>query len=257
MKHGHTLALCLALSACMVPAVGAAAVGPNNTHLQAYVWHLAEATDPQGRRIDALFVKDTPPPALSFAHGYISVQNLCNATSARYHLEGGRLIIGDGMQTLVGCTGAVAAQEEQANALIFTAAEPTLTLSEDGAMTWLGQRGDRLVFTPQPTPETRYGSAGQTLHLEVASRTVPCAPPSPPTSQCLQVREVQGMTDRELASAGAFTTVPWQIEGFTHEDGMRSVLLVKRFATRTDGTAPTWAYVFQGAYRTTNERAGQ
>ena len=66
--------------------------------------------------------------------------------------------------------------------------------------------------------------------LEVSARHVACAAPPPPNTRCLQFRE------RHFDARGLAVRTPgeWQplnetIEGFTHREGDRQVLRVKRF----------------------------
>ena len=200
-----------------------------------------------------MFVKGRRPISLQFARGYSSVLNLCNAVSARYRLQGDQLILEDGVQTLAGCRGAVAEQERLASSTITSTA--TLRLVDDGALRMRTANGAVLVFTPEPTAETRYGSQGEVLYLEVASRTVPCRRALPPHTPCLQVREVHYDSHGvQQGVPGPYLPFQGVLEAFQLEPGMRSVLRVKRFRIRpphADGS--TWAYVSQGAIRTTSE----
>lgn len=248
MKIARILALLLAW--LTFPYLAQAHQAPSQMHLEAHFWHLSTATDAGGKRMEALFVPGRRPIGLQFSHGYFNLLNLCNAVSSRYRLLGNQLIIGDGQQTLIGCMGAVAEQEALATrALAGTA---TLELTADGTLVVRNASGAELAFTPEPTPETRYGSPGEVLYLEIASRTVPCPQSAPTATPCLQVREVH-YDDHGIQQGLPGPYVPFQgaIEGFTHQPGMRSVLRVKRFRippSRADGAA--WAYVSQGAIRT-------
>lgn len=251
MNQVRRLTLLLAL--LVPPGVATAGQAPSEQHLEAYFWHLSAANDAAGKRIDGLFVKGRPPLSLQFTQGYFRRLNLCNIVSARYHLQGSQLITGDGEQTLIGCMGAVAEQEALANKAF--AGPATLALASDGTL-MLRNAGDAvLVFTPEPTPETRYGSPGEKLYLEVASRTVPCPQPARTGTPCLQVREVHYDSHGvQQGQPGAYVPFSGSIEGFTHQPGMRSVLMVKRFRiapSRAHGA--TWAYVSQGEIRTTSE----
>lgn len=248
MKIVRIVALLLAWLS--FPFLAQAHQAPSQKHLEAYFWHLSMAADADGKRIEGLFVKGQRPISLRFSHGYFNLLNLCNAVSSRYRLLGNQLIIGDGQQTLIGCMGAVAEQEALATrALAGTA---TLGLAGDGALILRNASGAKLTFTPEPTPETRYGSPGEVLYLDIAPRMGPCPPPASKDTRCLQVRQVQD-DDYGIQPGAPGAYVPFQgaIEGFSHQPGMRSVLRVKRFripGSRADGAA--WAYVSQGAIRT-------
>jgi hypothetical protein len=90
--------------------------------------------------------------------------------------------------------------------------------------------GDTLSFTGVPTAETRYGSAGERAFLEVAAQTVPCNHPLIPGKQCLLVRE-RHFDEQGLPSGtpGEWQPLNQDIEGYTHTQGIRNVLRVKRF----------------------------
>ena len=99
---------------------------------------------------------------------------------------------------------------------------PTLTLTNAA--------GDVLVFAGERTAETRYGGPGETVFLEVAAQTSRCHHPLIPDKQCLQVRELR-YDDRGIRTGtpGDFEYFYDQIEGYTHQPGVRNVLRVKRY----------------------------
>ena len=113
---------------------------------------------------------------------------------------------------------------------------PKLSLAADN--------GDTLVFTGEPTAETRYGSAGETVFLEVAAEAKPCSHPLIPNKQCLQVRERKYGQNGVVQSTGEWQPLYQDIEGYTHEPGIRNVLRVKRFTLKNPpADAPSTAYV--------------
>ena len=102
-----------------------------------------------------------------------------------------------------------------------------------------------LVFAGEATAQTRNGGPGERMFLEVAARTKPCSHPLMPDMQCLQVRELK-YDDKGLkvGTPGAFENFYDQIEGYTHEDGVRNVLRVDRYTVKNppaDGSK--YAYV--------------
>ncbi|SFS08796.1 META domain-containing protein [Dyella sp. OK004] len=227
------------------PAPATAAV--DTAPLGQYHWQLSEATGSDGKRIDALFVRADKPLQLDFVRDRLSVSNACNRLGGNYSVDGERLKIGPMAQTMMACPdkaladldGAIS-QRLQGNPKLSLRTEgdaPQLRLSTDG--------GDTLVFTSQPTAETRYGGEGETVFLEVAPQTKPCSHPLIPNMQCLQVRE------RKYSENGVVVGTPgeWQplyqsIEGYTHEAGIRNVLRVKRFNIKNPpADAPNTAYV--------------
>jgi len=113
-----------------------------------------------------------------------------------------------------------------------------------------------LVFTPEPTAETRYGGPGETVFLEVAAQTKPCSHPLIPNMQCLQTREV-AFDDKGLkqGTPGEFENFYGTIEGYTHEDGVRNVVRVKRYKIANppaDGSSV--AYVLDMVVESANEK---
>jgi len=89
---------------------------------------------------------------------------------------------------------------------------------------------DRLVFAGTLTPESLYGPP-TIIFFEVAAREVPCNHPKRGTTRCLQVREryydAQGL---RVGTPGECRVLYEDLEGFTHVEGTRNVLRLKRFA---------------------------
>jgi heat shock protein HslJ len=258
MKYLHLIVV-FALSACSAPSAhdsaSAAAPGSKSTTaamtnpalLDRYHWVLADATDRKGARIDALFARPERPLQLDFGDGHISVENACNRIGGAYSLQAGRLQVGRLGSTLMACTdpklaaldGAISSRLERSPAFVLSSGgdAPHLELTTD--------EGDRLVFHGQPTPETRYGGAGERVFLEVAAQTVPCSHPLIPNKQCLRVREVHyDGNGLKTGTPGEWQMLYQDIEGYTHEPGVRNVLRLKRFKiAHPPADAPAQAYV--------------
>src|SRR5690606_21536020 len=112
----------------------------------------------------------------------------------------------------------------------------TVQPGEPPALVLESPDGSRSSWTGEPTAETRYGTAGELVFLEVAPVKVDCNHPLVPGHQCLQVREVH-YDDAGLRQPG---TGEWQplyarIEGFEFVEGERKILRVRHFV---DGAAP-------------------
>jgi hypothetical protein len=88
---------------------------------------------------------------------------------------------------------------------------------------------ETLTFTGHPTPESLYGP-GTIMFLEIAPQHVACEHPPAPNTNCLQVREIH-FDEQGLRSGtpGAWQPLQQNIEGFTHREGDRNVVRVKRF----------------------------
>lgn len=205
--------------------------------LERYHWQLSDANDADGARIDALFVRADRPVQLDFADQRLSVGNTCNRMGGQYEISDGRLQVGRMAQTRMACADpALAALDDAVGKRLQGNLQLDMEPASDPAgdaprLSLTTTAGDVLVFTGQPTAQMRYGSQGETVFLEVAAKTVPCQHPLIPDKQCLQVRE------RHYDQAGLATGKPgdWQplyqdIEGYTHQPGVRNVLRLKRFA---------------------------
>jgi heat shock protein HslJ len=237
------LALPLALAACSKPsqdAPAAAAAAPSQAvpaavadvpALSSYHWHLSQAKDAQGKRIDALFVSTDKPLQLDFIDGRLGVSNSCNRMSGAYAIQRDRLTVEPMAATQLACADArLMALDREAGQRL----EGALTFKQAGDMLALTTAsGDTLTLQGQPNAANRYGSPGETVFLEVAAQTKPCSHPLIPDAQCLQVREVrydaQGL---KTGADGTFENFYGNIQGYNHEPGIRNVLRVRRYAVK-------------------------
>jgi heat shock protein HslJ len=242
----HAVEAAPAKAPATAPANAAAATADASL-LRRYHWQLEQATDRDGRRIDALFARPDKPLQLDFADGRLGVGNTCNRMSGSYEVRGARLRIGPLGQTMMACSDPAlmaldAAVGERLRGDVPFGIEPA---ADAPRLRLATGRGDVLVFAGRPTAETRYGSRGETVFLEVAAQTAPCSHPLIPDMQCLQVRERR----YDAAGLAVGTPGPWRplyqsIEGYTHEPGVRNVLRVKRYAVaHPPADAPAEAYV--------------
>jgi len=223
--------------------------------LQSQHWLLKQATAADGTRIDALFARDDKPVTLDFADGRLSVSNTCNRLGGGYTLENGTLKVGAMVSTMMACTDkSLMALDEAVSSRLQ--GQLKAAQDADGTLTLTTGKGDVLVFAPEPTAETRYGGPGETVFLEVAAKTQKCSHPLIPDYQCLQVREVK-FDDKGLKQGepGKFENFYGSIEGYTHEDGVRNVVRVKRFAVKNPpADAPSQAYVLDMVVESATER---
>lgn len=224
-----------------------AATSLDASALPAYHWQLRGATDRAGQRIDALFARPQLPLQLDFRDGRLGVSNACNRLGGGYRIEGGRLKVERMTQTLMACADPALAklddaigQRLQSNPHIDVhtgGGDPQLHLATDS--------GDTLDFVGQPTAETRYGSAGETMFLEVDAQTQPCSHPLIPNKRCLKVRELRyDANGLRAGPPGEWRPLYQDIEGYAHEAGVRNVLRIKRYAIKNPpADAPSQAYV--------------
>jgi len=262
MHRPLILLLPLALAACggsPSPSPDQAATAPSNAAaaipdaapadhrptLEAYHWRLVEATTGTGAGIDALTGGSGDALQLDFSDGGVQVSNVCNHMAGNVALDDDRITVDQVISTLMACADPALTARESAIAerlpgthriALTVGPPPRLTLSLDN--------GEVLTFEGTPTAATRYGGAGETVFLEVAPERIACEHPLASDGRCLQVREVR-YDDEGIRTPGDADWTPLQeIEGFTFEDGVRSVVRVKRFNVPAPAVdAPAQAYV--------------
>lgn len=218
-----------------------------NDVLPKYHWQLADATAADGQRIQGLFARADKPLQLDFNAGTVATSNGCNRMRAPYTLDGDALHVGALAATMMACgdTALMAMdaatgkylQGDLAISLDTRDAEPSLTLMTDA--------GDTLAFRGAPTAETRYGGESETVFLEIAPQDVLCNHPLAPEQQCPRARELtydaNGLRQGE---PGEWSILATPIEGYTHVNGIRNVLRVKRFhVANPPADASSTAYV--------------
>lgn len=261
MKY-HLLLLPLAVAACVqAPEATGPAPSPSvnpsaatsttpatgNSSLVQYHWQLTNATDSNGKRIDALFVRENEPVQLVFGPDRLNVVNSCNNLGASYAIRKGQLQIGPMVSTMMACHDPALAALDSAVSQRLQGNLGISMLAGGNAphLQLVTASGDTLSFTGVATAQTRFGGSGETAFLEVAAQTVPCNHPLIPNKQCLQVREIhydeQGLL---TGTPGAWQPLNQDIEGYTHTPGIRNVLRVKRFTMASPpADGPSTAYV--------------
>jgi len=242
----HASPAASASAATPAPAIATTASTFDAGILARYHWRLSAASAADGKRIDALFARPDRPLQLDFVRDRLSVSNACNRLGGHFEVESGRLKLGAMAQTMMACRdkalaaldGAISQRLQQ---------QPRVSVQSEGdapKLSLAADNGDTLVFTGEPTAETRYGSAGETVFLEVAAEAKPCSHPLIPNKQCLQVRERKYGQNGIVQSTGEWQPLYQDIEGYTHEPGIRNVLRVKRFTLKNPpADAPSTAYV--------------
>jgi len=238
VRRACALAAALVLAACgnppapqdgFEPLKGADAVRT----LESHRWLLDAAIDASGRRIDALLAPAPPSSrgfSLAFEGGMVIVGGSCNTMRGSYAVDAdGRLAIGRMAATMKACEPAFMQADA---ALAKLLAEPLRAGIAKGATPKLRlatPAKDVLTFAGESTPEARYGPSTLAF-LEVAAGRVPCGTPQAGAAACLQVRD--RYFDQQGLPAGApgeWRAIPDAIERYTHREGERTVLRVKRF----------------------------
>lgn len=241
------LALLAACSSTTPAATSAAAAGNTagqDSLLAASHWTLVEATAAGGERLDALFVDPQHPVVLDFGDGRLSARAACNTLSGSYTLHDGTLQAGAIASTMIGCPAPLHAQDRAFGGIFEDAVR--IESIDATRLVLLAADGSRLAFSATPTAQTRYGGPGRTVFLEVAAHTRPCPHPLQGRVQCLQVRELEyDGNGLKAGTPGSFSHFYDRIEGYTHEDGVRNVLRVKRFDIANppaDGSRHAWVH---------------
>lgn len=256
----------LGLAACNTtpPSAHAMNEASLNKTLQAFHWELDKADEADGRPLPA-FTAMAPQRVvrLSFVGGdkpadqRVVVDKLCNAMGAGYQLTGIDIRVSRPVSTMMACADTRLMQLEQAVGaqlpratrvhLAQGANPPRLLMQFDD--------GSRWHLVGKPTAATQYGSAGETLFLEVGPELKPCSHGVVRGAQCMQVREVQYNSAGINTGTGEWTHFYGMIEGFAHEAGVRNVLRVKRYS-RQNPPADASRFVYQLDMRVETERVG-
>ena len=213
--------------------------------LSAYYWKLNKALDEKAAPEPQWQAPGEHPLTLAFKDQRLSVTGLCNAMGAGYRTAGSEMSISQVTSTMRMCGDPSLMQYEQAVGkrlpqvkawnIAQAQAAPVLTLRFNDGGQWQLQG--------IPTPETRYGSDGEILFLEVAPDEVACSHPLMPEAKCLKVRTVKYDANGLLLGYGPWETFNDAIEGYRHEPGVRNVLRVKRY-TRKDVPADASRYAY-------------
>jgi len=199
--------------------------------LERYRWTLESATDNQSRPIDMLPPGKDHPVVLGFSGNRLSIQGPCNRIIGAYRINaaGQLTVIGGPASTMMACDPALMSADTALSGIL---ANPLSVEIGDGPSPQLRLRSTSngtLTFTGQATPEALYGP-GTRIFLEVSAQQVACERPPAPNTRCLQVRErhydEQGLT---VGTPGEWRPLYENIEGYTHQEGVRNVLRIKRF----------------------------
>lgn len=182
--------------------------------------------------------------SLSFDEGRLTVAGLCNTLGASYQLEGKRIKISEAFSSMMMCPEEAVMQAEKRIGAQLPKATSWQINTEAKPQPILDLRfndGKQWLLAGEPTDETRYGSAPETIFLEVQASTVAC-PDNTADKNCLRVRELSYNDKGLQEGAGPWQVVPNQIKGYQHEAGIRNVLRIKRYPLEA-GKVPPYADV--------------
>ncbi|MGH8616489.1 MAG: DUF4377 domain-containing protein [Burkholderiales bacterium] len=212
--------------------------------LEAHRWSLDAATDSRGTRMDILFPGKDGRFVFAFSKVRLNVTGGCNTLTGGYTITAGReLKTGRMAATMMACEPALMQADAALSKRLAAPLRIEVTAGPQPRLQLVSAAGETLSLTGTATPESRYG-AGTLMFLEVAASPIPCNRPLMPKASCLQVRE-RRFDQNGLPSGqpGPWWPLYETIEGFTHQEGVRNVLRVKRFQ-RKPVPADASAYVY-------------
>ncbi len=208
-----------------------AAAGEDLTQtLERYRWSLNSATDGSGRVMEALPPRQGHPVVFEFSGTGLAIQGPCNRMMGSFRINAAKQLTVNGTaSTNMACAPELMLADAALAGLLAKPLQIAMDRDPPARLRLVSASQETLTFTGQATPEARYGP-GSIVFLEVSARHVACADPPPPQTRCLQVRE-RHFDERGLAvgTPGAWRPLQETIEGFTHREGERQVLRVKRF----------------------------
>jgi heat shock protein HslJ len=226
--------LAAALCACSRPLerVAPPAAGGEDIalRLEHYRWSLESATDGRGRAMEVLSPRQGHPVVFEFSGTGLALQGPCNRMMGSYRINAAnQLTVNGTASTNMACAPELMQADAALAALLAQPLQIEMDRDPPARLRLVSPSRETLTFTGRATPEALYGP-GSIVFLEVAARHVACADPPPPHTRCLQVRE-RHFDERGLAvgTPGAWRPLQETIEGFTHREGERQVLRVKRF----------------------------
>ena len=206
--------------------------GPVAPALATHEWELVAMTDAQGRSDTRWRLPGQAAPRLLFADGRANLRNLCNAVSAGYTVQGNHLQWQPGISTRRACADVRLMDLEQRMGQSLAGSASYEVRTNAGGppllVLYFGD-GSRWELTGSPTAQTRYGGPGERVFLEIAPERMPCSHGAMANAQCLKVREVRFADNGVRQGAGAWQPLYGEIEGYTHQPGVRNVVRLNRF----------------------------
>ena len=197
--------------------------------LDAFHWQLSDATDRRGNRLDTWFVQNEKPVRFDFKTDRFSVSNACNLINGTYLLNGNTVTFANMISTKMLCTPQLNALEQNVITQLQQPASINLYLSASPVMKLGFEDGTTLTFTGTPTAAIRYGSAGETIFMEIAANTIECDQNAFSGKTCFQVRDVYYDNNGVITGTSGWRTFATNIEGYRHQEGTDHILRVKRY----------------------------
>ncbi|MCC6610541.1 MAG: DUF4377 domain-containing protein [Burkholderiales bacterium] len=240
----RTLLLCAALTAPALglqarPTADAGAPTPPRRHADAALvralidhrWTLQSATDAAGKSIDTLMVPGHPF-AMRFEGGRLSVQGACNNMNGGWRLSPRNELHVMGLAaTMKACDPPLMEADKALAAALAQPLDARLERGDPARLLLVTSERQTLSLVGERTPQSLYGKPTR-IFLEVAAQTVECRDGGTRT-QCLQVRnrryDAYGLP---IEPPGRWRVFHGDIEGYTHQPGVRTVLRIDRYERR-------------------------
>lgn len=250
LKTLAALALAALVGACASAPPQTPAPMPSTTaqngapSLASHDWNLTAAFDAQGRSDGSWLLAGHTPMQLHFEGQRLSVRNLCNMLGASFGTQGGDMQLGRPVPTMRACADKdLMRLEQRVGAQLPTVTRYQLNAGGTPQLQLFFADGSRWELAGQPTPQTQYGGPGERMFLEVAPERVACSHGVMKNAQCLRVREIRYGDNGAKTHVGQWQVFYDEVQGYTHEPGMRNVLRINRFK-RQNPPADASAYVY-------------
>jgi heat shock protein HslJ len=197
--------------------------------LQDHRWTLQSATDADGKPVDALLVPNHAF-VMRFEGRRLGVQGGCNQLSGGWRLSPQNQLMVDRLAaTMKACEPPLMEADKAMSALLAQPLQASFEKGDAPTLRLVSPERQTLSFAGKRTPQSLYG-APKRIFLEVAPQRVACTPSPRPPSTCLQVRELRfDEKGLRVGEPGPWRTFYGDIEGYTHEPGVRNVLRINRY----------------------------
>lgn len=221
------------LATLAAPVGGLQAQTPADTSLaralQNHHWTLQSATGADGKTLDALFVPNHAF-VMRFEGRRLGIQGGCNQLTGGWRLgPQNELMVGQLAASMKACEPPLMEADRAISALLAQPLQASFEKGDAPTLRLMSPERQSLVFAGKRTPQSLYG-APKRIFLEVAPQRVACTPSSKPPGTCLQVRELRfDEKGLRVGEPGPWRTFYGDIEGYTHEPGVRNVLRINRF----------------------------
>ena len=227
------------------------ASAPATTPLTAYQWRLDRVAPGRNKAGAIRLPRDSARlPQLRFVpeqsanQGRLVVTGLCNTLSGAYWVNASQLRTTNFISTMMACADRDRMKQEKSvgGQLTQLTSYRVTQGRNDADLELQFKDGSRWQLSGTQTDEARHGQA-ERVFIEVAPNTVPCNHPLMRNAQCLRVREVRYGSNGVKTSVGDWQVFSSKIDGYTHEQGLRNVLRVKRYTLQNPpADASRYAY---------------